>query len=601
MTFFRRITLLTLFLLALLVGDQVVQAQGQLSVQVLQLLSRVNTWIATQTYQDLRMANQAIPSDTVYRVYADTSGNLYFNGGLIAGAGGGVTPHNLLSSSHPDTLTSSVARGQVVVGNSTPKWAALAFVANSFLQSNATDTIWSTSGANLTSLPAGQLTGTASAINGSLITALNASALTSGTIPLAQLSGITNTQIGAGAGIVYSKLTLTGSVVNGDLAAGTLLNSAINAAAAIAYSKLALTGSVLFADWASNSCGAGNVPQYTGAAWACRALTASDVSGAGTVASVSLTTPAFLTVAGSPVTATGTLAVTLATQTANTFLAGPSSGGAVAPTFRVLANADLPLTGVAANSYSKVTVNTAGVVTAATTANITTDTTGNLTAARGGTDQSAATNHNTLVGSGAAWVSTNLPSCNAGPLAFNQGTNLFSCATFRAIQSIPPATCTAAPAAMSNWSLPATNAPAANCVVGTNTLRGVLDFAQAVDLTSQYHLKLPSDWSSTIDLNLYWFATPIAGAVTWSVSTACNAAAATGDPAFNAANTVTTTVAGTTLQYNLSTITGLTTTGCAAGTEFYLKVERNAGAGGDTMAGTARLADVELVLRRTLQ
>jgi hypothetical protein len=64
--------------------------------------------------------------------------------------------------------------------------------------------------------------------------------------------------------------------------------------------------------------------------------------GSGSVTSVALTMPAIFTVTGSPVTATGTLAVTLATETANQIFAGPSSGGAVAPTFRSLVAADLP-------------------------------------------------------------------------------------------------------------------------------------------------------------------------------------------------------------------------------------------------------------------
>ena len=59
-------------------------------------------------------------------------------------------------------------------------------------------------------------------------------------------------------------------------------------------------------------------------------------SGSGTVTSVGLTMPAVFSVAGSPVTTSGTLAVTLATQTANTVWAGPTSGGAATPTFRAL-------------------------------------------------------------------------------------------------------------------------------------------------------------------------------------------------------------------------------------------------------------------------
>jgi hypothetical protein len=580
---------------------QTAQAQGQLSVQVLQLLTRNSTWPGTQTFQDLRMSPATIPSDTTSRIYADLSGNLYYNGGLIAGAGGGVTPHNLLSTTHADTVASSPVRGGLIVANSTPKWAQLTITPSSFLQSNATDVIWSTSGANLTNIPAAQLTGTIAAISGVNLTNLNASSLASGTVPLAQLSGITNTQIAGGAGIAYSKLTLTGAVVNAD----------ISASAAIVYSKLSLSASLLttdltpatllFSTWASNSCTASQVPQFNGSAWVCRTLTPSDLTGGGTVTSVALAAPAILTVSGSPITTAGTLTLALATQTANLVFAGPSSGGAVAPTFRSLVNADFPLTGVGAGTYSKVTVNTAGLVTTGLTANINTDTTGNLAAARGGTDQTAATNNNTLVGNGAAWVSTNLPNCLKGPLAFTQASNTFSCPSYRDLRELIPAICTTAPAGFSQWSLPSASFAAANCISGTNTVRGVLDYVNGSDLTAQQHLKLPSDWVTGIDINLYWHSTTTAGNVVWSVSTACNAAGATGDPTFNAANTVTSTTAGTANQFTLATIASLTTTGCVAGSDFYLKVERNAGAGGDNMAGTARLADVELVLRRALQ
>ena len=71
----------------------------------------------------------------------------------------------------------------------------------------------------------------------------------------------------------------------------------------------------------------------------------SDAAGNGTwqnaVSSVALTVPSFLAVVGSPITTSGTLAVTLATQVANQIFAGPISGGATAPTFRGLVAADL--------------------------------------------------------------------------------------------------------------------------------------------------------------------------------------------------------------------------------------------------------------------
>jgi hypothetical protein len=63
----------------------------------------------------------------------------------------------------------------------------------------------------------------------------------------------------------------------------------------------------------------------------------------GTVTSVSLTAPSsILTVSGSPVTSSGTLALSLAVQAANSVFAGPASGGSVAPTFRSLVLADIP-------------------------------------------------------------------------------------------------------------------------------------------------------------------------------------------------------------------------------------------------------------------
>ena len=69
--------------------------------------------------------------------------------------------------------------------------------------------------------------------------------------------------------------------------------------------------------------------------------------GGGSVTSVGLTMPAEFSVAGTPVTTSGTLAVTKATQTSNTVFAGPISGAAAAPAFRALVAADLPSSGSA--------------------------------------------------------------------------------------------------------------------------------------------------------------------------------------------------------------------------------------------------------------
>ncbi len=414
-------------LVGILVGWLGVGVSGfqPLSNQVLQLLTRPNTFTATNTFLDLRLA-RGVPTVTLDRFYEDNAGNLYFNSVLVAGAVSGSAPHALLSTTHSDTLAGAVVRGDVIIGNATPAWSRLPVgAAGSFLSSNGTDVSWGTSGAALTALPAANLTGTAAAISGVNITALNASNLASGTVPTARLTGvITNAEVSATAAIAYSKLSLTTSVVNGDIAT----------AAAIAYSKLSLglsvlnsdlaNGQITFVKWASNACTVNQVPQYNGAAWQCATLGA----GTGTVTSVALTTPNIFTVAGSPLTSSGTLAVSLATQAANLVWAGPASGAAANPAFRALVNLDLPTTGVAAASYPKVTVNAQGVVTAAASQiTLTTDVTGVLPRANGGTGVSTSLANTVLVGSGTAWVAQTVPDCPSGALGYTQATSLFSC------------------------------------------------------------------------------------------------------------------------------------------------------------------------------
>ncbi len=69
-------------------------------------------------------------------------------------------------------------------------------------------------------------------------------------------------------------------------------------------------------------------------------------SNPGTVTSVGLTAPStIMSVAGSPVTSSGTLAISLLTQSANKVWAGPTTGSAATPTFRSLVAADLPAGG----------------------------------------------------------------------------------------------------------------------------------------------------------------------------------------------------------------------------------------------------------------
>lgn len=76
------------------------------------------------------------------------------------------------------------------------------------------------------------------------------------------------------------------------------------------------------------------------------------LGGGGTVTSVGLSLPAIFSVSGSPVTSSGTLTATLASQSANLFFASPN-GSAGSPTFRAIAWADVSgLGGTSGTSFA---------------------------------------------------------------------------------------------------------------------------------------------------------------------------------------------------------------------------------------------------------
>lgn len=166
---------------------------------------------------------------------------------------------------------------------------------------------------------------------------------------------------------------------------------------------------------------------------------------------------------------------------------------------------------------------------------------------------------------------------------------------------IPAARCDNATASAPLWSFPTTNPAAPACQTGSNTQFGTLDFADgASTLSAQAHVKLPSDWTGTLDVKFLWFTTATTNSVVWQIATICVADAETSDPAFNTASTVTDAAKGTTLQQNDATMTGVTITGCAAGELMYLRVFRDPANGADTLAATARLVGVELTIRRAI-
>ena len=112
----------------------------------------------------------------------------------------------------------------------------------------------------------------------------------------------------------------------------------------------------------------------------------------GSVSSVALALPSIMSVSGSPVTSSGTLTGTLTTQAANAIFAGPSSGAAAAPTFRSLTTADIPalsyVTSVAATVPSFLSISGSPITSSGTLAISYSGTA--LPIANGGTGQTTA-------------------------------------------------------------------------------------------------------------------------------------------------------------------------------------------------------------------
>jgi hypothetical protein len=147
-----------------------------------------------------------------------------------------------------------------------------------------------------------------------------------GTITLSLPQAIATT-----SAVTFGTITDSGLTANGALFAGT---------AGLITSTPALTnGQLLIGSTGANpqasTLTAGSGISITNAA---HSITIASTG----VTSVGLSLPSFITVTGSPVTATGVLTGTLATQAANTGFFGPASGAAAAPTFRALVGTDLP-------------------------------------------------------------------------------------------------------------------------------------------------------------------------------------------------------------------------------------------------------------------
>lgn len=113
--------------------------------------------------------------------------------------------------------------------------------------------------------------------------------------------------------------------------------------ASLSSAMAASTGGVIFAD-ANGDLNRLAAPASNGQVLTSTtggALTWTTPSGSGTVTSIGMTVPSILSVSPSSITTNGTFALSLASQSANTIFAGPTTGAAAAPTFRSLVAADI--------------------------------------------------------------------------------------------------------------------------------------------------------------------------------------------------------------------------------------------------------------------
>jgi len=131
-------------------GTKVISAAGIDTVIFAEAMPDANYTVFAYVQTDIG-AVLAIPDVSSFGVSGfdvdvPDAGDLYYVAvSKNAGSGVGVAEHNLLSASHGDTLAASVVRGDLIIGNATPKWSRLAIgTSGQLLQTDGTDVAWAT-------------------------------------------------------------------------------------------------------------------------------------------------------------------------------------------------------------------------------------------------------------------------------------------------------------------------------------------------------------------------------------------------------------------------------------------------------------------------
>jgi hypothetical protein len=139
---------------------------------------------------------------------------------------------------------------------------------------------------------------------------------------------------------------------------------------------------------------------------------------------------------------------------------------------------------------------------------------------------------------------------------------------------------------------PLSTACTPTAVTGSNRTTGVCNFPTTTgEYGRQITRYLPLGWTGSFDAEIWWKTTGT-GNARFSIQTKCYADDEADDAAFNAAS-VQTSAAGTSGRPNKQTITGITTTGCAAEELMRIRFSRNSNEGSDTLT---QALDVEKVI-----
>jgi hypothetical protein len=150
-----------------------------------------------------------------------------------------------------------------------------------------------------------------------------------------------------------------------------------------------------------------------------------------------------------------------------------------------------------------------------------------------------------------------------------------------------------------SFNLPTASGPVAACTAGlANQVLGELQFVDAGARTAYGVFPLSTGWVGNIDLLIRWKTPAVAGSAVWQLQTGCASAGDDVDPAFNAAQTVT-SAAGAANVILDATISPVTVTGCLAGDFLFFKLFRDPAHGSDDLNNTASMILAQFAVRRT--